>query len=538
MINHISIRNFAIIEEAEIDFDEGLCVITGETGSGKSVVIEAISLALGSRADSSFVRHGADKAVIELTADINEEDIVIRREVSAAGKNLCRLNGELVTLSELSRVCAKLAEIHGQYDNQSLLNPENHTGILDAFGKDKIAPLARAYAQSYDLYVKAASDLRRLLSAEKENARKLDYYRYEKSEIDKANLKPGEYEELTDRVSVLSNSEKIFEGVENALSSVGGENGALAALGSALASLRSVSGYSQDIEKMLETTESLYYELQDVESGLSSMADTLTFEPGEIDACISRIDLIDNLKKKYGSTIEEILDYRDKIAAELDVIENFDDEKARLTAAEIAAKSELIKRASALTEARHNAAEILEKKIVKELSELNFSAAEFKVSFTKLDSPGPDGAETAEFLISANRGEPLKPLSKTASGGEISRIMLAIRNITGESDGIPTMFFDEIDAGISGVTASVVGRKLRQIAENHQIICITHLPQIAAMGDSNYRIYKESDESSTFTHVEKLSEDEKTAEIARLLGGDNITETTLKSARELIASAK
>ena len=538
MIKHISIENFAVIEKAEIDFDEGFSVITGETGSGKSVVIEAISLALGSRADSSFVRHGADKAVVQLAADLDGEEVAIRREISASGRNLCRLNGEIVTLAELSKVCARLAEIHGQYDNQTLLNPETHMAVIDGCRRETITPLKDAYRKSYDSYVKTSSELKKLLASEAENARRLDYYRYEKAEIDKAALRPGEYEELTDRISVLQNSEKIFSSVETASSAIGGDTGALETLGAALSAIRSVASYSSDLEKLLSDAEDIYYRLQDVDSSLNSMADSMSFEPGEIDGCISRIDLIDNLRKKYGSTIEEILAYRDKISAELDVIENFDEEKSNLTAAAEAAKADLLSKASALSKARHEAASNLTARITRELSELNFSDAKVETAFTPLDAAGPDGDETAEFLISANRGEPLKPLSKTASGGEMSRIMLAIRNITGETDRIPTLIFDEIDAGISGVTASVVGRKLKRISESHQIICITHLPQIAAMGDTGYRIYKENDEASTYTHIEKLSEDEKTAEIARLLGGDNITETTLRSARELIESAK
>lgn len=538
MIKHISIENFAVIEKAEIDFDEGFSVITGETGSGKSVVIEAISLALGSRADSSFVRHGADKAVVQLAADLDGEEVAIRREISASGRNLCRLNGEVVTLAELSKVCARLAEIHGQYDNQTLLNPETHMAVIDGCRRETIASLKEAYRKSYDSYAKASSELKKLIASEAENARRLDYYRYEKAEIDKAGLRPGEYEELTDRISVLQNSEKIFSSVETASSAIGGDTGALETLGAALSAIRSVASYSSDLEKLLSDAEDIYYRLQDIDSSLNSMADSMSFEPGEIDSCISRIDLIDNLRKKYGSTIEEILEYRDKISAELDVIENFDEEKSKLTAAAEAAKANLLSKASALSKARHEAASNLTARITRELSELNFSDAKVETAFTPLDAAGPDGDETAEFLISANRGEPLKPLAKTASGGEMSRIMLAIRNITGETDRIPTFIFDEIDAGISGVTASVVGRKLKQISKSHQIICITHLPQIAAMGDAGYRIYKENDESSTYTHIEKLSKDEKTAEIARLLGGDNITETTLRSARELIESAK
>ena len=275
------------------------------------------------------------------------------------------------------------------------------------------------------------------------------------------------------------------------ISGIGGDTGTLETLGAALSAIRSVASYSSDLEKLLGDAEDIYYRLQDVDSSLISMADSMSFEPGEIDGCISRIDLIDNLRKKYGSTIEEILAYRDKISSELDVIENFDEEKSKLAAATEAAKADLLSKASALSKARHEAASNLTARITRELSELNFSDAKVETAFTPLDAAGPDGDEAAEFLISANRGEPLKPLAKTASGGEMSRIMLAIRNITGETDRIPTLIFDEIDAGISGVTASVVGRKLKRISESHQIICITHLPQSAAMGDTGYRIYKE-----------------------------------------------
>ncbi len=538
MINHISIENFAIIGKADMDFGEGLSIITGETGSGKSVVIEAISLALGSRADSSFVRHGAEKAIIQLSADIDGEEAVIRREISASGKNLCKYNGEIVTLGRLSKICSRIAQIHGQYDNQALLNAENHMSVIDRGGGEEISSVKAAYAESYEKYTKISSELKKLLSTEAENARKLDFYRFEKKEIDNAHLKVGEDEELSDRISVLRNSEKIFSAIEAASSDVGGDTGALSSLGAAISALKPVCPYSQEIDRIVSEAEDIYYRLQDTDLSINRMADSITFEPGEIDAAMSRLDLIDSLKKKYGPSVEDILSYRDKLADEIDSIENFDDEKERLEEAERAAAEDLTAKAEALSQARHQAARRLSERMTAELKDLNFTDAVIEASFTHLPSPGPDGSEKVEFLISANRGEPLKSLSRTASGGEMSRIMLAIRAITGETDSTPTFIFDEIDSGISGITASVVGRKLKAISREHQVICITHLPQIAAMGDSCYRIYKENDEQHTYARLDKLSEDGKTAEIARLLGGDNVTETTLKSARELIESSK
>ena len=537
MVNHISISNFAIIENTEIDFEEGLNIITGETGSGKSIVIEAISLALGSRADSGLVRHGADKAIVQLAGELNGEDIVITREVSSAGKNLCKLNGQLVTLGELSETCRKIADIHGQYDNQSLLNPENHIKLVDSFHSEQINPIKNAFREDYDKYHLAKSKLTRLLSLESENAKKLDFYRFEKNEIDKANLIVNEDEALEERISILQNSEKIFEGIESAytLLSEGDEN-ALSGLGNSLKSLQEVSQYSKEITDLCEEFSDLYYRLEDVSTNIREIKEKIIFSPDELDNLISRMDLIDNLKKKYGSTIEEILQYRDRISFELEQIENYDDVKATLEAETKKAYNSLSIQAKLLSDARKLSAGQLEKSIEEELHQLNFNDAKLSINFKEPDEITPNGNDIIEIFIATNRGEPLKPLVKIASGGEISRIMLAIKNITGTYDNIPTMIFDEIDAGISGVTASIVGRKLREISKSHQIICITHLPQIAAAGDYNFRIFKESDENSTFTHVEKLSTEEKVDEIARLLGGDNITDTTRKSAEELISA--
>ena len=525
MINHIRIENFAIIENTEIDFEEGLNIITGETGSGKSIVIEAISLALGSRADSTFVRHGASKAVVQLAGELDGEDIVITREVSAAGKNLCKRNGQLVTLGELSETCRRLADIHGQYDNQSLLNPDNHIKLVDSFHGDTILPLKESFSAAYTDYQAVKSKLNKLLSMEQDNLKKLDFYRFEQTEIE--------------RVSILQNSEKIFAAIETSYGLLNsGEYSALSSLGTGLHALQDITSYSKDIQALSEEFADIYYRLEDLSSDLRKIREEVTFTPDELDDAISRLSLIDGLKKKYGSTIEEILAYYDKISEELNQIENFDDVKAQLETETAKAYEALSAKAALLSEARKSSARELETAIEQELHDLNFNSAKLSIDFRIPETIGPDGNDTVEILISTNKGEPLKPLVKVASGGEISRMMLAIKNITGTYDRIPTMIFDEIDTGISGITASIVGRKLHQIAKDHQIICITHLPQIAASGDTHYRIFKEETENSTFTTVQRLSEDETVDEIARLLGGENITETTRKSAIELMELTK
>lgn len=539
MINHISIRNFAIIENTEIDFEEGLNIITGETGSGKSIVIEAISLALGSRADSTFVRHGEKKAIVQLAGDLDGEEIIITREVSAAGKNLCKLNGQLVTLGELTETCRRLADIHGQYDNQSLLNPENHIRLVDSYHEEDIGPVREAFDISFAAYGEIRAKWKNLLALESDNQRKLDFYRYEKTEIDAAGLKAGEDEALEERISILQNSEKIFGGIETAYSCLrDGSASALTNLGNGLHALQDISAYSKEIAEMTEEFADMYYRLEDISSALRDIRESITFSPDELDTAIARLDQIEKLKKKYGSSIEEILAYCDKITLELEQIENYDDVKAALEKDLHAALADLQEKAAALTAVRKASAAELSAAIEAELHDLNFGNAELSIRFEEPEAIGADGNDLVEIFISTNKGEPLKPLVKIASGGEVSRIMLAIKNITGTYDKIPTMIFDEIDAGISGITASIVGRKLREIAENHQVICITHLPQIAACGDSNYRIHKESDDDSTYTNVDRLSEDEVVDEIARLLGGENITETTRLSAKELMASVK
>ena len=554
MIRHISIRNFAIIENVDIDFNDGLNIITGETGAGKSVVIEAVSLALGSRADTAFVRTGADKAVIQLIATVSPDEAttsltpgeyVITREVSAAGRSLCRINDEIVTLGTLNQFCRGLADIHGQYDHQSLLDPDNHIRLVDLYRKDTILPAKARVADLYAAYTSLCEELARLRRAQAEGKRQRDFMAFELKEIDEAHLVEGEDAALEDEISLLQNSEKIFSSLAGAYQTASeSDYSILSAMKQVSDMVGETSEYTKDLAELSQRLESLYYEYEDAAATLRELRDGTVYNPAALDEAIGRYEQIKRLKEKHGLTIPELLAYADELRSKLSSIENADEEIAALQSRIASAAASLSAASEELSALRHDAASELEVLITEQLSQLNFGDAAFAIDFKKaVDSAGntqfsADGTDIVEFLITTNRGEPLKPLSKIASGGEMSRIMLAFKKIIGDYDHIPTMIFDEIDSGISGIAASVVGRKLREIAERHQIICITHLPQIAAYGTSNYRIWKHSDDVMTYTSIDPLEPDEKVREIARLLGGENITETTLASARELIEASK
>lgn len=539
MISHISIKDFAIIEDVQIDFHEGLNLITGETGAGKSIIIEAVSLALGARADTAFVRSGKDKAVVQLAADLDDEEYVITREVSSSGRNLCKINGEIVTLGQVSALCSRIADIHGQYDHQSLLDTEHHIDLVDLYSKDTISPLKAQVAESYAAFRKAASELSSLLSGFAEKQRKKDFMAFELAEIDDADLKPGEDTELENRISLLQNSEKIYTALESAYDiSYNSEQSASYALSKVLALIQDISQYSPELKSLDDKISDIYYSLEDVCSDIRSIRDKSEFSPEELDIAISRLDEINRLKMKYGNSIEEIIAYRDNLEKSISEVDNIDELKEKLTAEKKQAEAELQKLSAQLSEARKKAALSLQEKILYELKDLNFKDADMVIDFRQADQYSATGTDIVEFMITTNRGEALKPLAKVASGGEMSRIMLAFKKIVGDYDHIPTMIFDEIDTGISGITASIVGKKMCQIAQSHQIICITHLPQIAACRGHNFKIVKETRDDATFTNVIPLNSEEKAEEIARLLGGINITETTIQSAKELIKASE
>lgn len=539
MISHISIKDFAIIEDVQIDFHEGLNLITGETGAGKSIIIEAVSLALGARADTAFVRSGKDKAIVQLAADCDGEEYVITREVSASGRNLCKINGEIVTLGQVSALCSRIADIHGQYDHQSLLNTEHHIDLVDLYSKDTISPLKEQVAAGYAAFRRADAELSSLLSGFAEKQRKKDFMAFELGEIDGADLKPGEDTELENRISLLQNSEKIYTALESAYGiSYDSEQSASYALSKVLALVQDISQYSPELKSLDERISDIYYSLEDVCSDIRSIRDKSEFSPEELDIAISRLDEINRLKMKYGNSIEEIIAYRDKLEKSISEVDNIDELREKLTAEKNQTEAKLQKLSAQLSEARKKAAGALQEQILYELKDLNFRDADMVIDFRQADQYSAAGTDIVEFMITTNRGEALKPLAKVASGGEMSRIMLAFKKTVGDYDHIPTMIFDEIDTGISGITASIVGKKMCQIAQSHQIICITHLPQIAACKGHNFKIVKETRDNATFTNVIPLNSEEKAEEIARLLGGMNITETTIESAKELIKASE
>ena len=538
MIERINIKNFAIIEDIETEFHDGLNIVTGETGAGKSILIEAMSLALGSRADTAFVRTGCEKAMIQMIANLNGEEYIITREVSLSGRNTCKVNGEIVTLAQLSELCRRIADIHGQYDHQSLLDPDEHIGLLDSYGSDIIGPALGRVASSYSEYSNIRTELTRLRERLAEDMRQQDFIAFEYKELTDADLKSGEDDALEEEIAILQNSEQIYEDLAGAYAiSEEGDYPVLGGMKQVMDRLTSAGRWSGELKELAERMSSLYYEYEDVCTAITQSRDGAVFSPEDLDRSIGRMDLLSRLKQKHGKTIDELIAYRDELATRMNDVSDAGEAVRKLEEKLSASEAVLRTACDELSNIRKQAAKELEKKISAQLEDLNFNDSRFSVQFEKSEQFTSTGTDVVEFLLSTNRGEDLKPLAKIASGGEMSRIMLAFKKIIGDYDEIPTMIFDEIDSGISGITASIVGRKLREISESHQIICITHLPQIAACGDHHYRISKDSDDTMTYTRVTELSDHERVNEIARLLGGASVTDTTLQSARELIESS-
>lgn len=550
MITHISIQDFAIIKELDLDLHPGLNIITGQTGAGKSIVIEAISMALGSRADTDYVRSGCEKATVSMMVDTGEmhleslleeagipldDPLILQRQISAVGKSLCRINGTLVPLSTLNRLCRNIADIHGQYDHQSLLNVDNHLEILDLYGKQEIEAVRRMTADFYAGYEQCVSSLDRLLARLADGERQKDLMRFELQEIRGAAVLPGEDEALEEEIHLMQNSEKIYEVLASSCEALySDEASASVLLGRAVRDFGGIEGFSGPLAELSAGLRDAFYSLEDLGRTLRQYKDSLEFSPRELEDKIARLDMLEKLKRKYGGTLENIAAYEAKIEKELQKIEQADEEIDRLQRQKVLLKEQLHAASSRLHDLRVHYGKLLSQAITGELRDLHFKDAVFETQI----QAGPysaRGTDQVEFLISANVGEIPKPLAKIASGGELSRIMLAMKRIIGDLDRIPTMIFDEIDSGISGATAGIVGKKLREISRAHQILCITHLPQIAAFGDHHYRIEKSSDAISTHTTVQPLNAADRVEEIARLLSGTQVTEQARASARELIA---
>ncbi len=543
MIDRIEINNFATIEHLSFDLGAGLNVITGETGAGKSVLITAVSTVLGDRADTALVRTGADRAFIQIAGTKAGEDVIISREIMAGGKSISKLNGEMVTLGQIRNFCSDWIDIHGQYDNQQILDPDNHILITDSFHSEVIAPELEKLRFCYDEYKSAQKDYEDLLKAEADAARQQDYYKFEYKYIQDLGLYAGEDDELQDRLAMMKNSSKIFQSVRSSYdllqgSGYDGGPSLLDDLGRVASDLSDIGGFSDQISSMASRAYDAYYSLEDIASGLRDLLSSLNFSEQDMDEVSSRLAVIEDAKRKYRKTVKEILEFRDEIRGRLEMMQNFEGEKKRLSDTAHKKYAALEAQAEHVSELRHIISARLESAIVKELVDLEFANSEFKIDISRTDEIGPLGFDKVEFLISTNPGDPLMPLTKIASGGEISRIMLAFKHIIGETDRVETMIFDEIDTGISGHTALVVGKKLSEISGHRQIISVTHLPQIAAYGDDNYLISKSVDSKKSYTNIGHLDEESKVRMIAALFSGSSDSENALQAARDLISSTK
>ncbi len=547
MLSLLHIENIAVIECSDISFDRGFNVLTGETGAGKSIVIDAISAILGERAYRDMIRTGASKASVRAVfTDVPEypwfgengvdydPETVIHRDIFADGKNVCRVNGCLVSVSILRKLGIQLINIHGQHDSASLFDEANHLTFLDDFAEND--SLRADYSEKYTAVEKLRREIQRLHMDEGEKLRKMETLRYQIEEIEKAQLQMGEDDALTARRKVLQNAEKISDAINEAVENLyGGEDsdGAASMLSDAERALARVLRYDESVSELHERVADLMYQIKDVAEEVRDKQYGLSYSADELDNIEARLDVIHRLRKKYGASCEEILDYLDKAKQELDEIEFADDMLERLQIKLQKAEKEAWDRAYDLRKNRQQAAQRLSQRILTELSQLDMPRVQFSCEFTELELTAL-GADSVAFYMSANAGEALKPLSKVASGGELARIMLAMKNVLAEQDQVSTLIFDEVDTGVSGRAAQKVAEKLRSVARNKQVLCVTHLPQIAAMGDIHMLIAKSEHGGRTFTTVTPLDKEGRKAELARIIGGANITETTLKSAEEML----
>lgn len=538
MLDRIIIDNFATIEHAEVDFNSSLNVITGESGAGKSVLIEAINMALGGRADISMVRSGKEKALIQILAhDNNDDEIIISRELFSSGKSLSKLNGQLITLSELRNFCYSLVDVHGQYDNQKLLNPETHISMLDSYISDNINDELDSLENLYLEYQDAKKKYDALISEEKESIMRQDYFQFEFDYINNLNLKVGEEEALRESVELMKNSEKIFSSISETYSYLNGsDSSAVYLIGKSLNLMKDVSSYTDTLSEISNTLENSYYELEDASSSLLSLRDSMYFSENELNDAQERLSEIEDAMRKYKMSVQDILKYKDELKDKLTKLTDFKYLKSEYKKDVEDKFSLLSSKAELVSEIRAKYGEKLKEKISLELQDLNFTNSDFEVKISRKNAIDKLGFDDVEFLISTNPGEPLMPLTKIASGGEISRIMLSFKYVIGDKYNVPTMIFDEIDSGISGKSALVVGKKLREIAKFHQVICITHLPQIAIYGKFAYRISKDVLNGRTFTSIKELDDDQKVKNIAMMISGSDDSEAGLKMAKELISS--
>ena len=547
MLSLLHIENIAVIECADISFDQGFNILTGETGAGKSIVIDAISAILGERAYRDMIRTGATKASVRAVfTNVPEfswftengvpydSETMIQREIYLDGKNICRVNGSLVTVSILRKLGIQLINIHGQHDSASLFDETNHLQFLDDFAANE--NLRNHYVDTYGAVAKLRGEIQRMTMDEGEKLRRMETLKYQIEEISKADLEAGEDEALESRRKLLQNAEKLSNGMNDAVESLyGGDDtdGAASLLASAERALARISRFDDSIAALHEKVTDLMYQVQEAAEEVRDARDDLAYSADELDQIESRLDVIHRLRRKYGATCRDILEYLERAKTELDEIEFADDHLERLKGKLQKEENAAWDAAFRLRENRKAAAAELTQRILTELAQLDMPRVQFSCVFTETELTG-NGADTIAFYMSANAGEALKPLSKVASGGELARIMLAMKNVLAEQDQVATLIFDEVDTGVSGRAAQKVAEKLRSVAKNKQVLCVTHLPQLAALANTHLLIAKSERDGRTYTSVVPLDLEGRKRELARIIGGANITETTLKSAEEML----
>lgn len=556
MLAELSIKNFAIIEELTLNFDDGLTVFTGETGAGKSIIIDAINLLSGGRGSVEFVRYGEKKAeleglffvdevhpvlsILEEYGIVSDEgEIILQREISHTGKSICRINNKLVTLTILRHIGGMIVDIHGQHEHQSLMQTENHIILLDDYGKDKVKPYLSVYKKLYSKYMQLEEKQKQLANDEQQMAHRLDLIQYQAKEIEEANLLPDEEEELNQEKVTLSNYERLYESIGSAYKALSEDNRGLYWVANAMNELEGVSELEAELKASQEAVTNCFYVLEDVSSQLRAKWDSLEFNPERLDYIEERLNAINQLKRKYGSTVKEILTYAEKIKNEIDTIQNRELHLEEIDKQMTKTEHDLLQAGNKLSQARKEIADELAKLIQKELESLYMDKTKFKIQFTKTEPQFlKNGIDEIEFYISTNPGEPLKPLTRTASGGELSRIMLALKTIFSNQEGITSIIFDEVDTGVSGRVAQAMAEKIQKLSLTSQVFCITHLPQVAAISDNHLYISKKTTSNNrTITDVRLLNDEEKIKEVARMLSGAKMTALTKQHAEELIELA-
>lgn len=552
MLQTLSIKQFAIIDELDINFSDGLTVMSGETGSGKSIIIDAIGQLIGMRASSDYVRHGEKKAIIEgifdideskdainilesLAIDVDEDFLLVKREIFSSGKSICRINNQTVTLQDLRKVMQELLDIHGQHETQSLLKQKYHLQLLDDYADNQYSDLLNQYQLSYNQYKNKRKELEELESADQALLQRLDLMKFQLEELTEASLKEGEVDQLESDIKRIQNSEKLNLALNNAHQVLTDE--------SAIPDrLYELSNYLQTINdivpekfvRLKEDIDQFYYMLEDAKHEIYDEMANTEFDEQVLNEYESRMNLLNNLKRKYGKDITELIAYQSKLANEIDKIENYEQSTSQLSEEIKTLYNEVIDIGKKLSQERRRVARELRDHIVSEIQNLQMKDANLEISFKPLDEPTIEGIEFVEFLISPNRGEPLKSLNKIASGGELSRIMLALKSIFVKSRGQTAILFDEVDSGVSGQAAQKMAEKMRDIAQYIQVICISHLPQVASMSDHHLLISKASNADRTTTQVKELKDENKIDEIARMISGASVTELTRENAKEMI----